>query len=139
MPRIAGIDIPENKRTEVALTYLYGLGPSLVKEVIKKANLDPDKRARDLTAQEINRLQKTLEDYNIEGNLRKQVHENIQRLRRINSYRGHRHAVGLPVRGQRTRVNARTKRGRRMTVGALKKEDMAKLESAQKSKETGAK
>jgi small subunit ribosomal protein S13 len=134
MPRIGGIDIPENKRTEIALTYLYGVGPSNVKGVLKKANLDPDKRARELSASELNRLQKVLETYNIEGNLRKQVHENIQRLRRINSYRGMRHAANLPTRGQRTRVNARTKRGRRMTVGALKKEEAAKIETAKSEK-----
>lgn len=134
MPRLAGIDLPDAKRTEVALTYIYGIGPSNVQGILKKANLDPNKRARDLTAQEISRLQKILEDYPTEGNLRKQVHENIQRLRRIGAYRGLRHAARLPVRGQRTRVNARTKRGRRMTVGALKKEDAAKIE-AQKAKE----
>lgn len=130
MPRIGGIDIPENKRTEIALTYLYGVGPSNVKGVLKKANLDPNKRALELSASELNRLQKVLETYNIEGNLRKQVHENVQRLRRINSYRGMRHAANLPTRGQRTRVNARTKRGRRMTVGALKKEEATKIEAA---------
>jgi small subunit ribosomal protein S13 len=130
MPRIAGLDIPENKRTEVALTYLYGIGPSNVKAVLTAAKVDPDKRAKLLTAEEISRLQHILERYNIEGNLRKQVHENIQRLKRIASYRGLRHNSNLPVRGQRTRVNARTKRGKRMTVGALKKEEAAKIEAA---------
>lgn len=134
MPRIAGIDLPENKRTEVSLTYLYGIGPSNVKEVLKKANVDPNKRAKDLTAPEINRLQKILETYNIEGTLRKNVHENIQRLRRIGAYRGLRHAANLPSRGQRTRVNARTRRGRRMTVGALKKEEAAKVEASKETK-----
>ncbi|OGV95988.1 30S ribosomal protein S13 [Microgenomates group bacterium RBG_16_45_19] len=130
MPRLAGVDLPENKRAEVALTYIYGIGQANVKVVLAKADVNPDKRARDFTAQDINRLQKILESYNLEGNLRKQVHENIQRLRRIGAYRGLRHAAGLPVRGQRTRVNARTKRGRRMTVGALKKEAMTKVETA---------
>lgn len=133
MPRLAGVDLPENKRTEVALTYIYGIGRHNVADVLQKANINPDKRAKDLSAQEITRLQHVLERYNIEGNLRKQVHENIQRLKRIGTYRGARHHAGLPVRGQRTRVNARTKRGRRMTVGALKKEDLAKVESAAKA------
>jgi small subunit ribosomal protein S13 len=134
MPRIAGIDLPENKRTEIALTYLYGIGRQNVQTVIKLANVDADKRAKDLTAPEISRLQHVLERYNIEGNLRKQIHENIQRLKRIGTYRGMRHSANLPVRGQRTRVNARTKRGRRMTVGALKKEEAAKLETAKTEK-----
>jgi small subunit ribosomal protein S13 len=134
MPRIAGIDIPENKRTEIALTYLYGIGRNNVTDVLKLANVSADKRAKDLDAQEIARLQHVLERYNIEGNLRKQVHENIQRLKRIGTYRGMRHTANLPVRGQRTRVNARTKRGRRMTVGALKKEEAAKIETAKTEK-----
>jgi small subunit ribosomal protein S13 len=134
MPRISGIDIPESKRTEIALTYIYGIGRSNVKDVLTTAKVDPDKRAKLLTADEIARLQRVLEKYNVEGNLRKQVHENIQRLRRIGSYRGARHAANLPVRGQRTRVNARTKRGRRMTVGALKKEDALKAEAAKETK-----
>src|SRR5690606_2773763 len=130
MPRIAGIDLPENKRTEIALTYLYGIGPKNVQEVIKLANIDPNKRAKDLTAQEVARIQRPLEKYNVEGTLRKTIHENIQRLKRIGTYRGMRHSANLPVHGQRTRVNARTKRGRRMTVGALKKEDAEKLAAA---------
>ncbi len=130
MPRIAGIDLPENKRSEIALTYLYGIGPKNVQEVIKLANIDPNKRARDLTAQEVARIQRALEKFNVEGTLRKTVHENIQRLKRIGAYRGMRHTANLPAHGQRTRVNARTKRGRRMTVGALKKEDAEKLAAA---------
>lgn len=132
MPRIAGIDLPENKRTEIALTYLYGIGRSNVCDIIKAASLDPNKRAKNLTSQEIARIVKVLERFNIEGNLRQQIRENIERLKRINSYRGSRHIAGLPSRGQRTRVNARTKRGRRMTVGAMKKEDLAKVEAAKK-------
>lgn len=130
MPRLAGVDLPENKRTEVALTYIYGIGRHNVADVLTKANIDANKRAKLLSPQEITRLQHVLERYNIEGNLRKQIHENIQRLKRIGSYRGLRHTAGLPARGQRTRVNARTKRGRRMTVGALKKEELAKVETA---------
>jgi len=134
MLRLSGIDLPENKRTEIALTYLFGIGRHNVQEVLKLANINPDKRAKDLDAQEIARLQHVLERYNIEGNLRKQIHENIQRLKRIGTYRGSRHSASLPARGQRTRVNARTKRGKRMTVGALKKEEAAKLEAAKTEK-----
>jgi small subunit ribosomal protein S13 len=134
MPRLSGIDIPENKRTEIALTYLFGIGRKNVQDVLKLANVNADKRAKELTAQEISRLQHVLERYNIEGNLRKQIHENIQRLKRIGTYRGARHSANLPVHGQRTRVNARTKRGKRMTVGALKKEEAAKLEAAKTEK-----
>jgi small subunit ribosomal protein S13 len=134
MPRLSGIDLPDNKRTEIALTYLFGIGRSNVQDVLKLSNVDPDKRAKDLSAQEIARLQHVLERYNLEGNLRKQIHENIQRLKRIGSYRGMRHTANLPSRGQRTRVNGRTKRGKRMTVGALKKEEATRLEAAKTEK-----
>lgn len=130
MPRIAGIDIPENKRTEIALTYIFGIGRSNVKSILEAAKVDPDKRAKDLTADEINRLQRAVEKYPIEGVLRQKIRDDIQNLKRIGSYRGLRHIANLPVRGQRTRVNARTRRGKRRTVGALKKEDAAKLEAA---------
>lgn len=129
MPRLVGVDIPEQKRAEISLTYIYGVGKSNVKEILERANVSPDKRAKDLTAEEINRLQRILEKFNVEGNLRKQVRENIQRLKRIGSYRGMRHAASLPSRGQRTRVNARTRRGKRRTVGAMKKDELAKVEA----------
>ena len=129
MPRIQGVDIPDSKRTVIALTYVYGVGNSNVVAIMKKAKLDPDKRAKELTREEIARVNKVLDEYPVEGILRKQIRENIQRLRRIGSYRGMRHAAGLPSRGQRTRVNARTRRGRRMTVGAMKKDDLAKIEA----------
>ena len=128
MPRISGVDIPENKRVEVALRYLYGIGKYNSIEVLKKAGIDPDKRAKELTADEISKIAKTLEEVLVEGELRKQIRDNVERLKRIGSYRGYRHTVGLPVRGQRTRTNARTKRGKRMTVGALKKEEATKQE-----------
>lgn len=134
MPRLVGIDIPEKKRTIVAIRYIYGIGPKSAEDIIAKANIDPDKRAKDLTNEEIARLQRVLERYNVEGTLRKQIRDNIERLKRISSYRGSRHIAGLPSRGQRTRVNARTRRGRRMTVGALKKEDAVKLEAAKAAK-----
>jgi len=114
----------------VSLTYIYGVGRSNVNQILTKANIHPDKRARDLTSEEINRLQRVLDKYNVEGNLRKQIRENIQRLKRIGSYRGARHTANLPARGQRTRVNARTKRGKRRTVGAMKKEELAKIEQS---------
>lgn len=130
MPRLAGIDIPENKRMEVALTYIYGIGRTNVNKVLKAANIDPNKRAKELNSDEVARIQKVLDGVKVEGDLRKEVRENIQRLRRIVSYRGSRHAAGLPGRGQRTRVNARTRRGKRMTVGAMKKEDALKQQAA---------
>lgn len=134
MPRIAGVDIPESKRSEVALTYIFGVGPKNVQAIIKEANINADKRAKDLSADEIARIQRVLDRFNIEGNLRKQIRENIERLKRIGSYRGSRHTAGLPTRGQRTRVNARTKRGKRKTVGALRKEEAAKLEASKTEK-----
>lgn len=126
MPRISGIDIPENKRTEIALTYIFGIGRANVQPILKQANVDPDKRAKDLTADELNRLQRAIEQYPTEGVLRQKIRDNVQNLKRIGSYRGSRHIANLPARGQRTRVNARTRRGKRRTVGALKKEDAAK-------------
>lgn len=126
MPRIVGIDIPSHKRTEVALTYLYGIGPHNVGSLLKVAEVDPNKRAQDLSGEEISRLTRALEKYTVEGELRKVIRDNIERLKRIGSYRGSRHSASLPARGQRTRTNARTKRGKRMTVGALKKEEATK-------------
>lgn len=126
MPRIAGIDIPENKRTEIALRYIFGIGAANVQPILKQANVDPNKRAKDLTADELNRLQRAIEQYPTEGVLRQKIRDNIQNLKRIGSYRGSRHIANLPTRGQRTRVNARTRRGKRRTVGALKKEEAAK-------------
>ncbi|HCS78607.1 TPA: 30S ribosomal protein S13 [Patescibacteria group bacterium] len=128
MTRIAGIDIPEHKRTDIALTYIYGIGRSNVKALLKEANIDAAKRAKDLNEDEINRLQKIIEQtLQVEGNLHRLVLNNIKRLKEIGAYRGIRHTRNLPVRGQRTRANARTKRGKRMTIGALKKDDRAKI------------
>ena len=127
MPRIAGIDIPVQKKTFIALTYLFGVGPSNVKQILDEAHVDGHKRARDLSADEIARLQRVVDKVNTEGNLRRVIRENIERLKRITSYRGTRHMRGLPVRGQRTRTNARTRKGKRKTVGALTKEAAEKL------------
>ncbi len=136
MPRIAGVDIPEKKRIEVALTYIMGIGPNNVRKILETAKVNPDQRTSKLTPEEVARLQKTIDAYPSEGEIKKQVRENIQRLQRIGAYRGLRHSQGLPVRGQRTRTNARTKRGKRKTVGALKKEDMLKMQ--ERVKESGA-
>lgn len=130
MPRLSGVDIPASKINRIALTYIYGIGRGNVEEVLHDAGVDGAKRAKDLTADEISRLQRVLDRMNTEGNLRRIIRENIDRLKRIGSYRGTRHIKGLPVRGQRTRVNARTKRGRRMTIGALSKEVAAKIDAA---------
>jgi len=117
MARIAGVDIPKDKRIEVALTYLYGIGPVLSKKILEQTDVNPDTRVRDLTDDEINRIREVIDKgYRVEGDLRKEVNLNIKRLIEIGSYRGLRHRRGLPVRGQRTKTNARTKRGPRKTV-----------------------
>ncbi|OGG35244.1 30S ribosomal protein S13 [Candidatus Gottesmanbacteria bacterium RIFOXYB1_FULL_47_11] len=130
MARIAGVDLPNEKRLDIALTYLYGVGRSNVVRILEEAQMDGAKRVKTLTDEDVNRIAKVLEKgYMVEGDLRKSVSDNIKRLIEIRSYRGIRHAKKLPVRGQRTRSNARTKRGKRLTVGALKKDDRIKTES----------
>ena len=135
--RIAGVNIPDGKRTDIALSYIYGIGRNNVKEVLKKAEVDAAKRAKDLTEEEVKRLTQVLDKYKIEGDLKTDVAANIRRLKETGAYRGIRHTRNLPVRGQRTRSNARTKRGKRVTIGAIKKEVAAKMEASQKAKETG--
>ncbi len=130
MLRLVGIDLPENKRIVIALTYVYGIGPKVAKKILEKAKISEDLRAKDLTAVDVAKLQKIIEEFKVEGDLRKEIRENIQRLKRIGAYRGSRHSAGLPVRGQRTRTNARTLRGKRKTIGAMKKEDAAKVAGA---------
>jgi len=127
MLRLVGIDLPENKRIEVALTYVYGIGPKISKLILDKAKIDPNLRTKDLTAEGVAKLQKVIEEFKVEGDLRKEIRENIQRLKRIGTYRGSRHSAGLPSHGQRTRTNARTLRGKRKTIGAMKKENAAKV------------
>lgn len=134
MPRIAGIDIPEHKKVRFSLRYVYGVGPKIADDVLRDANVNPDKRARELTADEVNRIQRVLEKFTLEGNLRRMVNENIDRLKRVRAYRGLRHIAGLPARGQRTRSNARTKRGAKRTVGSMTKEMAAKLDAAKTGK-----
>lgn len=121
MPRLLGVDIPNDRKTVVSLTYLYGVGPRAARDLCQKAAVDPDKRARDLTDEEISRVSIILErDYTVEGPLRRQVQQNINRLRDIKCYRGIRHRLGLPVRGQRTKTNARTRKGPAKTVAGKK-------------------
>lgn len=122
MARIAGVDIPRDKRVEVALTYIYGIGPTSAKKIIEKTNIDPDTRVRNLTEEEVNRIRETVDkEYTVEGDLRRAVSMNIKRLIEIKCYRGIRHQRGLPAHGQRTRTNARTRRGPRRTVGIRRK------------------
>jgi len=126
MARISNIDIPENKIVSISLTYIYGLGRSNVKKILKETNVDGQKRAKDLTEEEVSKIQKVLNTIKVEGDLREEVQNNIKRLKEIGSYRGSRHIKGLPVRGQRTRSNARTKRGKRVTIGTVRKDVVQK-------------
>ncbi len=122
MPRVIGIDIPDKKRLEISLTYIYGVGRKLSNEIIAKLGLNPNMRALTLTEDDIARLNQLLQsEYMVEGDLRRQVQNNIKRLISIHSYRGMRHRLGLPVRGQRTRTNSRTRKGRRKTIANKKK------------------
>ena len=122
MARIAGVDIPNNKRIEIALTYIYGLGLKSARDICAKTGVSPDTRAKDLTEEEIAKLRDEIdENYHVEGDLRKEVAMNIKRLVEINCYRGIRHRKGMPVRGQRTKTNARTRKGPAKTISNKKK------------------
>lgn len=122
MARIAGVDLPRDKRVEVALTYIYGVGLARSQEILKKTGVNPDTRARDLSDADIVALRQTVEeDYQVEGDLRRWESFNIKRLMDIGAYRGRRHRMGLPVRGQRTRTNARTRRSGKRTIAGKKK------------------
>ena len=128
MPRIVGVDIPGNKKLHIALRYLYGVGPSRSLEICKKVNLDPEMRVTKLTEADIGTINSIVQnDYVVEGDLRRQVAQNIRRLMSIGAYRGLRHKRGLPVRGQRTKTNARTRKGARRTVGAIRDKVARKL------------
>lgn len=117
MARIAGVDIPKNKQVWVSLQYIYGIGPSLSQRILARTGISPDTKVNDLSEDEVNRIRELIDrEYNVEGALRKEANLNIKRLIEIGSYRGLRHRHNLPVRGQRTRTNARTKRGPRKTV-----------------------
>lgn len=122
MPRIVGVDVPRDKRVEIALTYIYGIGRSSARKIIEQAGIDPLRRMRDITEEEAAKLREIIENnYVIEGDKRREIAANIQRLIEIGTYRGMRHRRGLPVRGQRTRTNARTRKGRRKTVAGKKR------------------
>ena len=122
MARIAGVDLPRDKRIEIGLTYIYGVGRSRAQEVLEKTGVNPDIRVKDLEDADVVKLRQTVEnDYLIEGDLRRQVNMNIKRLMDIGCYRGRRHRMGLPVRGQRTRTNSRTRRTGRRTIAGKKK------------------
>ena len=121
MPRIAGVDIPENKKIRYSLRYIYGIGPQTADDILAEAEINPDTKAKDLSETEVGQIIAYIEaGVLVEGTLRRQVQQNIQRLRDIRCYRGERHRKGLPVRGQRTRCNARTRKGRKKTVAGKK-------------------
>jgi small subunit ribosomal protein S13 len=131
MARIAGVDLPNEKRIDIALTYIYGIGRTNVRSILHEAKIEAATRVNKLSDEEVGRIARAIEkDTVVEGDLRKQVSDSVKRLIEIRSYRGGRHSKSLPVRGQRTRSNARTKRGKRVTVGALKKDDRIKLDTA---------
>lgn len=127
MARIAGVDLPRDKRIEIALTYIYGIGLPSAKNILAATGINPDTRVKDLTEEEINKLQREIENnYKVEGDLRREVSANVKRLMDIGCYRGLRHRLGLPVRGQRTRTNARTRKGPRRAIAGKKKATMKK-------------
>ena len=122
MARIAGVDLPRDKRVEIGLTYIYGIGPTLADEILAKTGINPDTRVRDLSEDEVAKIREVLDaDYKVEGDLRREEALNIKRLIAINSYRGKRHRMGLPLRGQRTKTNARTRKGPRKAIAGKKK------------------
>jgi len=125
--RISGMNLPDEKRVDIGLSYLYGVGRKNAVEILKKAEIDASKRIKTLSEDDQKRLQKILETYKLEGDLRVEIAGNIKRLKEIGSYRGSRHSKNLPSRGQRTKSNARTKRGKRVTIGAIKKETAVKM------------
>jgi small subunit ribosomal protein S13 len=129
MPRIAGIDIPNEKRIDIALTYIFGIGDKVAKDILKIAKVEPNIRTKNLTSDEFKNIQAAIETLPTEGELRKIIRNNIETLKRIQAYRGLRHAMGLPVHGQRTRTNARTRKGKRKTIGAISKEAATKVET----------
>jgi len=122
MARIAGVDLPREKRVEIALTYIYGIGRPTAQDILAKTGINPDTRVRDLTEEEVNKLREVIDkNYKVEGDLRREISLSIKRLMEIGCYRGIRHRRGLPVRGQRTKTNARTRKGPKKTVGAKRK------------------
>lgn len=130
MARVAGTELPKEKRIVAALPYVFGVGATLAIKIVEKAKLNPDTRVKDLSEDEISKLSKLVEEYPVEGDLKRQISQNIRRLEEIGTYRGVRHRKNLPGHGQRTKSNARTRRGRRVTIGAMKKELIAKQEAS---------
>lgn len=136
MVRVAGVDLPKEKTIQIALTKIFGIGRNNALVILAKAGVDGQTKVKDLSDEEVSRIQKAIETgFKVEGDLKQEIQDNIARFKRIGSYRGKRHQANLPVRGQRTRTNARTKRGKRVTIGALKKEALAKLEKTQKGEQ----
>lgn len=127
MVRISGVILPDQKRVDISLTYIYGVGRSNVVKVLEDAKVEASKKIKDLSEGEVGRLQKVIDQFKVEGELREEIGQSIKRLEEIGAYRGLRHRKGLPVRGQRTRTNARTRRGKRKTVGTVRKEAAAKV------------
>jgi len=126
LARIAGVDLPKDKRIEIGLRYIFGIGPTRAREILSKTGVNPDVRVNKLTDQDVNKLRAVIEsEYSVEGSLRGEINMNIKRLIDIGSYRGLRHRRGLPVRGQRTKTNARTRKGKKATIGGLKKKPLA--------------
>lgn len=130
MARISGVDLPNEKRVDIALRYLYGIGPTNAKKILDAARVDFATRVKNLTEDEVLRIQRMVDSYIVEGDLRRTVLQNVRHKQAIGTYQGLRHKAGLPVRGQRTRHNARTRRGRRKTVGTVRKEVVAKMGGA---------
>jgi small subunit ribosomal protein S13 len=128
MVRLVGVDLPPNKNIEVALTYIYGIGAASSREILMKTGIDPFRKIKDLSDAEVVAIRDAIKDYRVEGDLRKEISMDIKRLMEIGTYRGSRHRKGLPGRGQRTRTNARTKRGKRKTVGLGKRKEEKKEE-----------
>ena len=132
MPRLMGIDIPDNKRIEISLRYIHGIGPTRARKILEETKIDPGKRANTLSADEIRAIIDAIqaEGFHVEGDLRREVSQNIRRLIQIGSYRGNRHKKGLPVRGQRTKTNARTRKGAKKTVSAVRDKEERKAMKA---------
>ena len=133
MARIAGIDLPREKRVEIGLTYIFGIGRPTSNKILKDTGINPDTRIKDLTEEEVNTLRKAIDNYLVEGDLRREISLNIKRLRDIRCYRGIRHMKGLPVRGQKTKTNARTRKGSKRTVGRKKKSEGRRMNNGESS------
>ncbi len=130
MPRISGVNIPEQKPIKISLTYIFGIGQQVSLKILNKLGIRPELRTKDLTSDQILKLQNEIKDLTVEGELKRTIRNNIEILKRIKSYRGLRHSMGLPSRGQRTKTNARTKKGKKKTVGAMTKDTRSKMDVA---------